>query len=189
MVQEVTRLLLYWRDGDKAALGALTPLIYDELHRIARRHMRAERASHTLQATALVNEAFERLVDADVDWQGRAHFVAVAARLMRRILVDYARGRQRHKRDSGGTNLCLDEALVGAPEKDVDLVALDDALTRFAEIDERKCNIVELHFFGGLTYDETAEVLGVSTATVARELRLAKAWLARCLQGTGSADG
>ena len=151
--------------------------------------MRSERASHTLQATALVNEAYMRLVESEVQWQDRAHFIAVAARLMRRILVDYARSRQAQKRSGGGTNLSLDESGVAAPQRSADLLALDEALTRFAAFDERKSQIVELHFFGGLTYDETAEVLGISAATVDRDLRLAKAWLSRNLQANAPQDG
>ena len=181
---QVTRLLLEWRAGDELALGQLTPLVYRELHAIARRHMRAERSSHTLQPTALINEAYVRLVEASVNWQNRAHFIAVAATMMRRILVDHARARQRDKRAGAGTDLSLEELLIAAPQKDDELIALDDALQQLTAMDERKGKIVELYFFGGLTYDETAEVLDISPATVDRELRFSKAWLYRHLRGS-----
>ena len=185
---QVTRLLHKWRAGDEGALGQLTPLVYQQLHAIARRYMRGERASHTLQPTALVNEAYVRMVEASVDWKGRAHFVAVAATMMRRILVDHARARQRGKRAGAGTSLSLEEAIIASPEKDDDLIALDEALMRLSAMDERKSRIVELHFFGGLTYEETAEVIGVSAATIDRELRFSKAWLYRCLRGSSGSD-
>jgi RNA polymerase sigma factor (TIGR02999 family) len=181
----VTQLLRAWREGDAAALDALTPEVYETLHRLAQRQMRGERARHTLQATALVHEAFERLVDMEVSWQDRAHFYAVAARLMRRILVDHARSARRQKRGGGASLLSLDEAIHVVPTPDPDLVDLDEALQRLSDIDARKGQVVELHFFGGLTYDETAEALGISAATVDRELRFAKAWLYRALQDEG----
>jgi len=178
----VTRLLQEWRGGDENALERLMPLVYDELRRLAKGYLRSERPDHTLQGTALVNEAYMRLVDMDVTWQDRAHFFAVAARLMRRMLVDHARALRREKRGGGERKLTLDEPLVASPERAPDLLALDEALTRLAAQDERKSQVVELHFFGGMTYDETSEALGISPATVHRELRLAKAWLHRELR-------
>lgn len=180
--ESVTILLDAWRSGDADALERLTPLVYNELRRLAQRYMNAERAGHTLQATAVVNEAFVKLIDMEVSWQDRAHFFAVAARLMRRILVDHAKAHRRVKRGGAVTTLSLDEALVVGQETQSDLVALDEALTQLAEFDQRKCDIIELHYFGGLTYDEMAETLGISTATVHRDLRLAKAWLHNALQ-------
>ena len=180
--ESVTVLLDAWRSGDSNALEQLTPLVYNELRRLAQRYMRSERAGHTLQATAVVNEAFVKLIDMEVPWQDRAHFFAVAARLMRRILVDHAKAHRRVKRGGPVTTLSLEEALVVGDEPDQDLVALDEALTRLAAFDERKSNIVELHYFGGLTYDEMAEALGISPATVHRDLRMAKAWLHNELQ-------
>ncbi len=182
MGESVTQLLGDWRSGSKEALDKLTPLVYDELRRLAHRYMRSERPDHTLQATAVVNEAFARLVDIEISWQDRAHFFAVAARLMRRILVDYAKAHRRLKRGGGATTLALEDVAPGGVEASADLVELNEALERLAEFDERKCEIVELHYFGGLTYDETAEALGISAATVHRELRMAKAWLQNELQ-------
>ncbi len=181
----VSRLLLAWREGDAVARDQLLTHVYDELHRLAERHLRSEDPGHTLQATALIHEAFLRLVDADVQWTGRAHFFAIAARVMRRILVDHAKARRRAKRGGGAARVSLDSALLLAPEPDGDLIELDDALTRLQELDERKAKAVELHYFGGLTYDETAQVLGISAATVHRELRMAKAWLYHELAGGG----
>ena len=175
----VTQLLLDWRAGNQEALDALTPLVYDALRHVARRYMSSESAGHTLQATAVVHEAYERLVEMDVGWRDRAHFFAVASRLMRRILVDHARGHRRDKRGGGVSAISLEEATWVGAEPNPDLVDLDQALHQLASFDERKSKIVELHFFGGLTYEETAEVLGISPATVERELRLAKAWLYR----------
>lgn len=174
----VTEILGDWRSGDDAALDELTPLVYDELRRLANRYMLAERPGHTLQATGLVNEAFVRLIGMDVPWQDRAHFFAVAARLMRRILIDYAKAHRSNKRGAGATPSTLDEGRV-ADEKSTlgEMLEIDEALSRLAKIDTRKSDIVVLHFFGGLTYDETAEALGISPATVHRELRLGKAWL------------
>jgi RNA polymerase sigma factor (TIGR02999 family) len=179
--QNVTQLLLEWRRGNQTALNRLMPLVYDELRRLAQHYMRSERAGHTLQATALVNEAYVRLVDIDVAWQDRAHFFAVAARLMRRMLVDHARSHQRVKRD-GGAKVTLDRALEVPSGSTTELLTLDEALSRLAEVDQRKSDIVELHFFGGLSNDDVAEALGISRATVQRELRLAKAWLAHELK-------
>jgi len=173
----VTQLLLDWRRGDAEALDHLMPLVYNELRRLAGRYLRSERPEHTLQATALVNEAYIRLVDMNVSWQDRAHFFAVAARLMRRLLVDHARAHHRAKRESGGPKISLDDAVEVSIQPTADIVALDEALKRLAEFDTRKTEIIELHFFGGLRNEEVAEALGVSRATVQRELRLAKAWL------------
>ncbi len=178
--QEVTHLLKAWSQGDRAALDQLMPLVYSELHRIAHRHLGRERLGHTLQPTALVNEAYLRLIDQKgVQWQNRAHFFAVAARLMRRILVDYARARQCAKRGGGVARVRLEEAAELAEEGAAEVVALDDALSSLAALDERKSRIVELRFFGGLSIEETAEVLKVSPGTVMREWTLAKAWLRR----------
>jgi RNA polymerase sigma factor (TIGR02999 family) len=178
----VTRLLLAWCDGDAPARDQLVAHVYDELHGIAQRHLRSERADHTLQATELIHEAFIRLVDADVQWTGRAHFFAVAARVMRQILVDHARARGRQKRGGGQIAVTLDEALVASTERGPQLIELDDALKRLEAMDPRKAQVVELHYFGGLSYDEVAAVLGISAATVHRDLRMARAWLYRELQ-------
>jgi RNA polymerase sigma factor (TIGR02999 family) len=176
----VTRLLLAWGDGDERALGRLIPVVERELHRIAKRCMAGERAGHSLQATALVNEAYLRLVDVrHVDWQNRSHFLAMAARLMRRILVDAARARRNQKRGGGGVRVTFDDDLPVAKETPPDLVALDDALETLTRMDERRGRVIELRFFGGLTVDETAVVLKVSPDTVMRDSRLAKAWLSR----------
>ena len=175
---EISQLLIAWKNGDGTALERLMPLVYDELHALASRHLRGERPDHTLQTTALIHEAYLRLVGADVAWEGRAHFLAVASKTMRRILVDHARRLGRAKR-GGQRPITLDEGLAAAPERGPDIVALDEALERLSALDERRARAVELHYFGGLTYDETAAVLGVSPATVDRELRLAKAWLYR----------
>jgi RNA polymerase sigma factor (TIGR02999 family) len=181
---EMTRLLLAWTNGDQAALQKLTPLVYRELHRLAAHYMASERQDHTLQATALVNEAYLRLVDwKPMHWQSRAHFFAVSAQVMRRVLVDFARSRQRTKRGGGQPSLSLDESAVLSPAKDADLVALDDALQRLAKIDARKAQIVELRFFGGLSVEESAAVLKTSTSTVLRDWNLAKAWLLCDLSG------
>jgi RNA polymerase sigma factor (TIGR02999 family) len=179
---EVSRLLLAWRGGDTTAIERLLPLVYDELHALARRHLRGERPDHTLQPTALIHEAYLRLCGADVAWEGRVHFLAVAAQTMRRVLVDYARTRARDKRGGGAAPITLDDALVVSPERPDDVLALDEALQRLSTLDERKAHAVELHYFGGLTYDETAAALNVSAATVDRELRMAKAWLYRELR-------
>ena len=176
----VTKLLLAWSAGQDAALEKLVPLVYQELRRMARRYMYGERAGHTLQTTALVNEAYLRLVDSrKVRWQNRAHFFAISAQLMRRILVDFARSRRYQKRGGGMENLTLNEELIMAPQQGRQLLALDDALCTLAKTDVRKERVVELRFFGGLSVEETAEVLKVSPDTVLRDWRLAKAWLAR----------
>ena len=179
---EVTQLLLAWSEGDKEALERLMSVVYAELQRLARHYLRRERPGHTLQTTALVNEAYMRLIDARmVQWQNRAHFFAISARLMRQILVDFARERGYQKRGGGAHRIPLDEALVIGGQPDEDLVALDAALRGLAQIDERKSQVVELRFFGGLTVEETAGVLNVSPETVRRDWRLAKSWLRRRL--------
>ena len=180
---EITRLLVAWSDGDATALDRLVPYVYEELHRLARRYMNGERPDHTLQTTALVNEAYLRLVRwKDVQWQNRAHFFAVAAQMMRRILVDFARDRQYLKRGGGAARVPLSEAVASIDERSTDLVALDHALTALAKTDPRKAQIVEMRFFGGLSVAEAAEVLHVSEETVMRDWRLAKAWLLRHLE-------
>src|SRR5262249_18811032 len=169
---EVTQLLLAWSQGDRAALERLVPLVYDELRRLAKHYMRRERTGHTLQTTALIHEAYLRLVDANrVRWQNRAHFFGIAARLMRQILVDFAREQQYQKRGGGAHPVSLDEAPVIRPERSEDLVALDEALSALAEIDARKSQVVELRFFGGLSVGEMAEALQVSPETVRRDWR------------------
>jgi len=186
---EITELLQAWRQGDERALEKLTPQVYRELHLAAKRCMARERDGHTLQTTALINELYLRLSDLKlIDWQNRAHFFALCARQMRRILTDEARARQSHKRGGGAQPVTLDVALVAAPQTSADLVAVDDALNRLAKVDERKSQVVELRFFGGLSVEETAEVLEVSPQTVARDWKLAKAWLKRELSGNKS-DG
>ena len=185
--QAVTDWLIAWSDGDEGALDQLIPLVHEELRRLAKRYMRRERgqrAARTLQTTALVNEAYLRLIVARrVQWQSRAHFFPIAARLMRRILVDYARAQNYAKRGGGLPQVSLDDAPELAAERASDLVALDDALEALSRVDERKGRVVELRFFGGLSVEETAEVLKVSPDTVMRDWRLAKAWLLRELSG------
>jgi len=177
---EVTRLLVNSRAGDQQALDQLLPLVYDELHRQAAGLFRHESAGHTLQPTALVNEAYLRLVgQKDVQWQNRAQFFAIAAQMMRRILISHARSRQAEKRGGGTPRVTLDEEAAFAPQRDVNLIALDEALHRLAEIDAEKCRMVELRFFGGLSVEETAEVMGVSRRTIDRQWQTAKAWLHR----------
>lgn len=179
----VTELLLAWNRGSDSALRELVPVVHAELRRIAHRQMRRERDDHTLQTTALVNEAYVRLIDLTrVRWQDRLHFFAMASRLMRRVLVDHARSRQYLKRGGGAVRVSLDEAQCGTDERGPDLVALDDALDALAMVDERKSRVVEMRFFGGLSVAETAEALGVSPETVMRDWRLAKAWLLRELR-------
>lgn len=180
----VTELLRAWSDGDDAALDQLVPLMEAELRRLARGYMGRERHGHTLQTTALVNEAFLRLTDArQIRWQDRAHFLGISARLMRRVLVDYARRRGFHKRGGDAQRVTFNEALVTASDPALDVVALDRALDALAKADARKSRVVELRFFGGLSVEETAEVLKVSTDTVKRDWRLAKLWLLRELEG------
>ena len=176
----VTQLLRAWGDGDAGALDQLTPLVEAELHRLARGYMARERRGHTLQTTALVNEAFLRLTDAQsIRWQDRAHFLGISARLMRRVLVDHARSRGYQKRGGGAERVTLDAELVPSPEPAVDVLALDRALDALAAVDDRKSRVIELRFFGGLSVEETAEVLHVSADTVKRDWRLAKLWLLR----------
>jgi RNA polymerase sigma factor (TIGR02999 family) len=175
--QAVTQLLQQWSNGDKQALDQLMPFVYDQLRKLASNCLRSERPDHTLRATALVHEAYVRLVGADVNWQDRVHFFAVSARLLRRILVDHAKSRKRHKRGGEFQMIPLDEALLVGPGSDKGIVELDAALARLAVHDQRKSDLIELLFFGGLTYDEAAAALKISPATVHRELKLAKAWL------------
>ena len=172
--------MLAWREGDEAALARLTPLVYAELQRIARRCMRGQPRDHSLQATALVNEAYVRLVDVQqMNWQGRAHFLAMAARLMRRVLVDSARARGYQKRGGGAVRVSFSESLVVIDSKGVDVLGLEDALHALAELDQRQSRVVELRFFGGLSVAETAVVLGISSVTVMRDWKVARAWLMR----------
>ena len=183
--EPVTDLLLAWGQGDDSALDRLIPLVRVELHRLARRHMRREHTGHTLQTTALVNEAYLRLVDLGrVRWQDRAHFFAMSARLMRRILVDHARSRQFVKRGGGARRIPFAEALVSV-ERNVDFVELDEALRRLADLDPRKGQVVEMRFFAGLSVEETATALGVSPVTVMRDWRVARAWLFKELRRRG----
>jgi len=182
----VTRLLQAWGQGEGAALEQMIPIVHHELRRIAHRYMAGERPGHTLQATALVNEAYVKLVDSQkVNWQNRAHFFAISAQLMRRILVDFARSRGYQKRGGGAQKVTLVEELIGRRERGQDLVALDDAMNALAVLDPRKSRVVELRFFGGLSVEETAEVLKVSPDTVMRDWRLAKSWLRREMSMTG----
>jgi RNA polymerase sigma factor (TIGR02999 family) len=184
---QVTGLLLAWGKGDEAALNELIPLVHDELRRIARRCVAGERAGHSLQATALVNEAYLRLIDVQhVDWQNRAHFLAMSARLMRRILVDVARSKGYQKRGGGAVRVTFDEALVVRDEPGQDLVALDDALEALADLDARKARVIELRFFGGLSVEETAAVLKMSVDTVMRDWKFARVWLMRELRDEGA---
>ena len=178
--QDVTQLLVAWRNGDQDARDELMPLVYQELHRLAHHYMSRERPGHTLQTSALVNEAFVKLVDQrDVQWQNRAHFFGIAAQMMRRILVDYARNRRYAKRGGGVGQVSLDEELIVSEGRSAEVVALDDALQGLANVDQRKSQVVELRFFGGLSIEETADVLGVSPGTVMRDWTFAKAWLRR----------
>ena len=185
----VTELLVAWSNGDHASLERLTPLVYAELHRLAKRYMGREQAGHTLQTSALVNEAYLRLIDAQgLRWQDRAHFFAVSARIMRHILVDFARARQNLKRGGGAQRVTLDEGSVVSPESGEDLLALDEALQRLATLNVRQAKVVELRYFGGLNEEEVAEVLKVSSRTVRTEWCLARAWLYRELSSGGRND-
>ena len=182
--RDITQLLRAWGSGDEHALERLTPLVYDELRRSAKRHMARERDGHTLQTTALINEVYLRLVNLDdVGWQDRAHFFAICARLMRRILTDHARSRSYLKRGGDARRVTLDEALMVSADRSLDLVALEGALNKLGEMDSRKSSVVELRFFGGLSVKETAAVLKISTDTVTRDWNLAKAWLLREMDG------
>lgn len=183
--KEITRLLVAWGDGDQAALEELTPLVHEELHRLAHHYMGGEHAGHTLQTSALVNEAYIRLIDwKNVRWQSRAHFFGVSAQFMRRILVDFARARRYQKRGGGALAVSLDQAAFVSDDKGADLVALDEALGSLAKLNARQSKVVELRFFGGLSVDEAAEVLKVSSGTVERDWSLARAWLHRELAAT-----
>jgi len=181
---DVTQLLRAWGHGDEGALGRLIPLVQQELHRLAHRYMSREKPDHTLQTTALVNEVYLRLVNvAQVSWQDRAHFFAIAARMMRRILTDFARSRNYQKRGGAALHVSFDEALAVSQGKCAEIVAIEDALVELTALDPRKCQVVELRFFGGLSVEETAEVLKVSPETVKRDWRFAKSWLHRALSG------
>jgi RNA polymerase sigma-70 factor, ECF subfamily len=183
---EVTRLLVAWSNGDQAARDELMAVVYHELHRLAHHYIKRESPGHTLQTSGLVNEAYLRLVDQkDVHWRNRAHFFGIAAQMMRRILVDYARSRGYAKRGGGAHKVSLDEALIVSDERAAEVVALHEAMERLAEIDPRKSQLVELRYFGGMSIEETAEVLAVSSGTVMRDWTLAKAWLRRELSKTG----
>jgi RNA polymerase sigma factor (TIGR02999 family) len=185
----ITQLLINWRNGDKAALDQLMPIVYEELRRLARGFMGRERNNHTLQTSALINEAYLKLVDQDeTNWQNRAHFFAVAAQIMRHILVDHARSYGYEKRGAGAQRVSLDDAKVFSEERAGELVALDEALTDLAAVDPRKSRLVELRFFGGLNIDQTAEVMNLSPTTVQREWRAAKAWLQRFIKGENPAE-
>jgi RNA polymerase sigma factor (TIGR02999 family) len=187
--QLVTRLLQQWGSGNKEALDELMPIVYDQLRRLASRCLRAERPDHTLRATALVHEAYLRLVGADLAFQDRVHFYAIAAGVLRRILVDHAKSRNRQKRGGGADKVPLDEAVMVGPQVPTGILEVDDALQRLAQQDKRKSELIELLFFGGLTYDEAAAALKISPATVHRELKLAKAWLHRELGQAAAAGG
>lgn len=188
-LHEVTQLLQSWSEGNQEALDKLVPLVHAELHRLARHYMSNERPGHTLQTTELVNEAYVRLIDwKNVRWQNRAHFFGVAAQIMRRILVDFARSRASAKKGGGTQYVSLSEAMTISPDRGEDLIALDDALQSLSELDSRKGRIVELRFFGGLSVEETAEVLKISARTVMRDWGLAQAWLYRELSGVQHDD-
>jgi RNA polymerase sigma factor (TIGR02999 family) len=180
---EITPLLLRWSQGDEVALGQLLPIVYQELHRLAQHYLRGERSDHTLQPTALINEAYLRLVKQDSpEWQSRRHFYGVAARMMRQVLVEHARTRAADKRGGGKPKYSLEEALTFSEDKAAELVALDDALSALAQLDERKVRIIELRYFGGLSLEETADALDLSVATIGHEMRLARAWLRRAME-------
>ena len=186
---DMSTILRAWSGGDQSALEKLTPIVYNELRRLARCHMQHERPGHSLQATALVNEAYMRLVDYKrMQWQNRAHFFAVSSQLMRRILVEHARKRIKVKRGDGAQHVSLEDAIIVGSERPMDMVALDDALNELARLDPRKAQVVEMRFFGGLSVEETAEVLKISAVTVMRDWNTAKAWLYRELN-SGTADG
>jgi RNA polymerase sigma factor (TIGR02999 family) len=184
--ENFTQLLTEWRSGQPQALERLTPLVYDELRRLARSHMRTERSSHTLQATAVVHEAFLRLIQTDVDLQDRVHFFALASRLMRRVLVDHAKSRSRLKRNAGIRDLVIGEFAPESSTGAVDVIALDEALEGLQQLEPRLAQVIELHYFGGMTYDEIASALATSPSTVHRDIRLAKAWLLSEMAGAGS---
>jgi len=173
----ITRLLHNWRSGDEAALAELTPVVYEELRRTAQRLFRSERSNHTMQPTALVHEAFVKLIDADVAWQDRAHFFALSSRMMRRTLVDHANARRAAKRGGGAENLPLDEERVSLEQTDLGLLDLDEAISELAALDPRKAELIELKYFGGLSVEEMEEITGLSSSTLGRDLRMARAWL------------
>jgi len=179
----LTQLLAAWREGEPQALTRLTPLIYEELRRLAHGFMRGERAGHTLQATAIVHEAFMRLVQSNVSVQDRTHLFALVSRLMRHVLVDHSKARNSEKRGSGVNEVPIDEVDTAAPERELNVVALDEALERLAHVEPRLAKVLELFYFGGLTYDEIAVAVGISTATVHRDIRLGRAWLLNTIQG------
>jgi len=180
--QNLTQLLIDWRGGNEAALGKLMPLIHSNLHQLANKYMHGENAGHTLQATALVNEAFIKLVNADVTWQSRAHYMALSARAMRQVLVDHARAKRSDKRGGDAISVTLHETrIVDQGQNNPDILVVEEALEQLTRIDTRKAQVIELSFYGGLTYDEIAEALDISAATVDRELRFAKAWMYRQL--------
>ena len=182
--QRLTQLLVAWSDGDKSALDELFPLVYDELRQMARRQMRRERPGHTLRTTALVNDAYLRLIDQrEVRWQNRAHFFAISAQMMRRILVDHARAKRYEKRGGGAAHVPLEEAAVLAQGKEAEIIALDEALLALHELDPRRARVVELRYFGGLSNEEISEVLKVSPNTVTRDWNMARAWLYQELSG------
>jgi len=184
--KEITRLLAAWSDGDQSALDKLVPLVQSELHRLAHHYMGRERPGHTLQTSALVNEAYIRLIDwKNVRWQNRAHFFGISAQIMRRILLNYARDQHREKRGGNAVQVSLSQAAIVSAEKSSELLVLDMALQRLAEVDERKSRVVELRYFGGLNVEETAEILKVSEITVMRDWKFAKAWLAREMENVG----
>ncbi len=186
--EDVTRLLIEWKEGNRDAIDLLVPLVYDEMRRLAQHYLRDERAAATLQPTVLVHEAYLRLIAQRLpDWESRSHFFGVAAHLMRQILVDHARRNKSAKRGNGAAKAPIEEALNFAPESAPDILALNDALDALAKVDDRKCRVVELRFFGGLSVEETAQAMGISVATVGREQRLAEAWLNRELSRTATA--
>ena len=179
--EDITQLLNRWSDGEENARDAVTPMIYDELKRIAENVFRRERSRQTLQPTALVHEAYEKLVGVDVEWENRAHFFALAARMMRRLLVNHANSRAAQKRGGDALRVTLTEAMLAADEAEDDVLALDEALTQLAAMDERKANVLELHYFGGLTQPEIGRVLDASESTIRREFKLARIWLKKLL--------
>lgn len=185
--EDLTHILEEWQSGDSSALDRLLPVVYEQLRQIAERHLRRERGDHTLQPTALVHEAFLKLIGQRVSWQNRAHFFAVSAEIMRRILVDHARKKQADKRGGSAPTISLDERIDWSDERDVNLVALDDALQELATVDPQQSKVVELRFFGGLSVEETAEVMNISTSTVKREWRMARAWLLSELESPAGA--
>jgi RNA polymerase sigma-70 factor, ECF subfamily len=184
---EITQLLAEWSDGNQSALDELYPLVYEELHRLARRYMSRERKGHTLQTTALINEAYVRLVDQrNVHWANRSHFFAISAQIMRRILIDHARRHAYAKRGGGAQQVALEEVAIVANEKSAEIIRLDEALTTLAKMDPRRCHVVELRYFGGLSNEEIAGVLNVSENTVTRDWNLARAWLHQQLTGSAA---